>query len=94
MFQIYKLKNLNNMKIIIFRTKKYNICQLNLSKIYISKSNILDFKTSMPSLTKKQHETLFEGEFPRTPKGCTLDKAKHHWKPWLKFVNDYLVLHL
>ena len=46
---------------------------------------------SMPGLTKKQHENLFEGEFIRTPRGCPLDKAKHHWRPWLKFVNDYLV---
>ena len=45
----------------------------------------------MPGLTKKQHEELFEGEFVRTPRGCPLSKAKHHLRPWLKFVNDYLV---
>lgn len=46
---------------------------------------------SMPGLTKKQHENMFEGEFVRTPRGCPLNKAKHHWRPWLKFVNYYLV---
>lgn len=45
----------------------------------------------MHGLTKKQHGDMFEEEFPRTPKGCRLDKDRHHWKPWLKFVNDYLV---
>lgn len=45
----------------------------------------------MPGLTRKQHEHIFEGDFPRTPKGCHLEKAKHHWKAWLKFINHYLV---
>ena len=45
----------------------------------------------LPGLSKKQHEEMFEGEFPRTPRGCHLEKTKHHWKAWLKFVNDYLV---
>ena len=45
----------------------------------------------LPRLTKKQHENLFKGEFPQSPKGCQLDKAKQHWRSWLKFVNDYLV---
>jgi hypothetical protein len=44
MFQIYKLKNLNHMKIIISWTKKCNICQVNFSKTYISKSNVFNFK--------------------------------------------------
>lgn len=45
----------------------------------------------LPGLTKKQHEDMFEGDFPRTPKGCQLEKAKHHWRAWFKFVNNYLV---
>lgn len=32
----------------------------------------------LPGLTKKHHETMFEGEFPQSPKGCQFDKAKHH----------------
>lgn len=46
---------------------------------------------NMPGLTKKQHENMFEGEFPQSPRGCQLNKAKQHWQVWLKFVNDYLV---
>ena len=46
---------------------------------------------SMPALTKKQYENIFEGEIVRSPRGCPLNKAKHHWRPWLRFVNDYLV---
>lgn len=46
---------------------------------------------NMPGLTKKQYVEMFKGEFPRSPRGCQLDKAKPHWKAWLKFVNDYLV---
>ena len=46
---------------------------------------------TMLGLTKPQIEEIFEGEIPRTPKGCSLEKAKSHWKPWLRFVNDYLV---
>lgn len=42
----------------------------------------------MPGLNKKQYEDMFEGDFVRIPKGCPLEKAKHHWRPWLKFVND------
>lgn len=45
----------------------------------------------MPGLTRKQHEDMFEGDFPRTPKGCHLEKAKHHWRAWFKFINHYLV---
>lgn len=44
----------------------------------------------MPELTKEQHEEIFEGEFPRTSKGCLIEKARHHWRPWFKFVNNYL----
>lgn len=46
---------------------------------------------NMPGLAKKQYENMFEGEFPQSPRGCQLNKAKHHWRTWLKFVNDYLV---
>lgn len=56
-----------------------------------AKGLILD---TMPGLTKKQHEEDFEGEFPRTPRGCLIDKARHLWKHWLKFVNAYLLFRL
>lgn len=29
----------------------------------------------LPGLTKEQHEEIFEGEFPKTSKGCLIDKA-------------------
>lgn len=45
----------------------------------------------MSALNSKQYEAMFEGEFVKTPRGCPLDKAKHHWRLWLKFVNDYLI---
>lgn len=45
----------------------------------------------MPGLNKKQYEDMFEGDFVRTPKGCSLEKAKHHWRLWLRFINDYLI---
>ena len=45
----------------------------------------------LDTLTKNQFASLFEGDSARTPKGCRLDAAKPQWKPWLKFVNDYLL---
>lgn len=45
----------------------------------------------MSTLNSKQYDAMFEGEFVKTPKGCPLEKAKHHWRLWLKFVNDYLI---
>lgn len=44
----------------------------------------------MDTLTKSQFAFLFKGDSARTPKGCRLDAAKPQWRPWLKFVNDYL----
>lgn len=46
---------------------------------------------NMHGLTRVQHEELFEEKFSWIPKGRLLDKAQHHWSPWFKFVNDYLV---
>ena len=27
----------------------------------------------------------------RTPRGCPLGKAKHHWRLWLRFINIFLI---
>ena len=45
----------------------------------------------MPGLTQSQYETWFNGTLPRAAKGCHFDAVKLKWKPWLKFVNDYLL---
>jgi hypothetical protein len=44
----------------------------------------------MPGVAPEQEEEIFDGEYPRTEKGGQIDKARHHWRPWFKFVNDYL----
>lgn len=45
----------------------------------------------LPALTRKQHEAIFEGEFPRETREWKIDKARHHWKLWFKFVNSYFL---
>jgi hypothetical protein len=45
----------------------------------------------LPALTRKQHEAIFEGEFPKETRLWRIDKAKSHWKLWLKFVNHYFL---
>ena len=45
----------------------------------------------LPAVTKKQHDVIFEGDYPKMPRVWTIAKARQHWRPWLKFVNDYLL---
>ena len=45
----------------------------------------------LPAITKKQHEAIFEGDYPKETRVWRIDKARQHWRPWLKFVNDYLL---
>lgn len=45
----------------------------------------------LPAITRKQHELLFEGEFPKGTQVWRIDQAHNHWKLWFKFVNDYLL---
>ena len=45
----------------------------------------------LPGLMRKQHETIFEGEFPKGTRVWRIDKARQHWRPWFKFVNQYLI---
>lgn len=45
----------------------------------------------LPAVTKKQHEVIFEGDYPKETKQWRIIKARQHWRPWLKFVNDYLI---
>ena len=46
----------------------------------------------MPDLSRHQFTTLFDGDFHRNPKGYRINSAKSQWKPWFKFINDYLDL--
>lgn len=41
-------------------------------------------------ISKKQHETIFEGDYFKDIKMWKIEKTKQHWRPWLKFINDYL----
>ena len=49
------------------------------------------FEGQLPGVTKKQHEVIFEGDYPKMPRVWKITKARQHWRPWLKFVNDYLL---
>lgn len=44
----------------------------------------------LPKLSKKQHDIIFESEYPRDTKLWQAEKARQHWRPWFKFVNTYL----
>lgn len=45
----------------------------------------------LPALTKKQHENIFEGDYPKESKLWKIEKARQHWRLWLRFVNNYLI---
>lgn len=45
----------------------------------------------LPAVTKKQHEVIFEGDYPKVPRVWKIAKARQHWRPWFKFVNDYFL---
>ena len=42
-------------------------------------------------ISKKQHDNIFEGEYPRNTKMWPIEKARQHWRPWFKFINTYLL---
>lgn len=42
-------------------------------------------------VSRKQHETIIEEDFPKDTQFWRLDKARQHWSLWFKFVNNYLL---
>lgn len=47
-------------------------------------------ESQLHKISKKQHDVIFEAEYPREAKVWPIEKARQHWRHWFKFVNTFL----